>query len=150
MPPAPDGLVSRLVTYPIGVDEPDSCPLLDDIRQAKLDDEDLALLALPQVCKLIAGVSAGSPYLSGLIRQSPERFVNLLRCDPEAQLATLIDELDHSSLSVGTMTELMVELRKFKSQAALLTALCDLGGIWPIMTVTDALTRVADAATAQA
>ncbi|MEM9355173.1 MAG: bifunctional [glutamine synthetase] adenylyltransferase/[glutamine synthetase]-adenylyl-L-tyrosine phosphorylase [Pseudomonadota bacterium] len=150
MPSAPDGLVSRLVAFPVSADEPDSCPLLADIRQAKLNQQDLAILAVPQVGKLVAGISAGSPYLSGLIRQSPERFINLLRCDPELRLTTLIDELGQNSLSAETMAELMVELRNFKSEAALLIALCDLGGIWPIMTVTDALTRVADAATAQA
>ena len=34
-------------------------------------------------------------------------------------------------------------LRKMKSEAALLIALCDIGGVWPVMQVTDALTELA-------
>ena len=40
----------------------------------------------------------------------------------------------------------MRALRVFKTEVALLTALADLGGVWPAMTVTAALTECADAA----
>ena len=143
---APDEFISRLTTTPIGSHEPDNCPLLDDIRKAQLSGADLALLEEEKVQRLVAGIYDGSPYLSGLIRQQPDRFLRLLRCVPETQLDALIDGLTDASLKADTMNELMVELRKFKSEAALLTAMCDLAGIWPIMTVTDALTRVADTA----
>ena len=147
---APDEFISRLTTTPIGSHEPDSCPLLDDIRKEQLSDADLVLLDEERTQVLVAGIYDGSPYLSGLIRQQPERFLRLLRCVPETRLDALIAGLMDASLKAGTMTELMVELRKFKSESALLTAMCDLAGIWPIMTVTDALTHVADAAAAQA
>ena len=41
-------------------------------------------------------------------------------------------------------------LRRFKSEVALLVALADLGGVWPVMAVTAALTGCADAAAAAA
>jgi [glutamine synthetase] adenylyltransferase / [glutamine synthetase]-adenylyl-L-tyrosine phosphorylase len=44
----------------------------------------------------------------------------------------------------------MRELRLFKSDVALLTALCDLGGVWPVMTVARRLSEAADAAVAAA
>src|SRR5690242_18831503 len=34
-------------------------------------------------------------------------------------------------------------LRRMKSEAALLIALCDIGGVWPVMQVTSALTWLA-------
>src|SRR6202000_1230180 len=34
-------------------------------------------------------------------------------------------------------------LRRMKSEAALLIALCDIGGVWPVMRVTEALTELA-------
>ena len=40
----------------------------------------------------------------------------------------------------------MVTLRRMKAEAALLIALCDIGGVWPVMHVTKALTDVAVAA----
>ena len=36
--------------------------------------------------------------------------------------------------------EAMQLLRRMKSEAALLIALCDIGGVWPVMQVTAALT----------
>ena len=36
-------------------------------------------------------------------------------------------------------------LRRMKSEAALLIALCDIGGVWPVMQVTAALTDLAAA-----
>ena len=40
----------------------------------------------------------------------------------------------------------MRQLRRMKSEAALLIALCDIGGVWPVMRVTSALTEIAVAA----
>ena len=37
-------------------------------------------------------------------------------------------------------------LRRMKAEAALLIALCDIGGVWPVMRVTAALTDLAVAA----
>ena len=37
-------------------------------------------------------------------------------------------------------------LRRMKAEAALLIALADIGGVWPVMRVTAALTELADAA----
>ena len=48
------------------------------------------------------------------------------------------------------MPDAMRALRLFKSDIALLTALCDLGGVWPVMTVTRRLSEAADAAVAAA
>ena len=36
-------------------------------------------------------------------------------------------------------------LRRMKSEAALMIALCDIGGVWPVMQVTAALTDLATA-----
>ena len=40
-------------------------------------------------------------------------------------------------------TEVMYLLRRLKAEAALLIALCDIGGVWPVMRVTAALTDLA-------
>jgi glutamate-ammonia-ligase adenylyltransferase len=41
-------------------------------------------------------------------------------------------------------------LRRMKAEASLLVALADIGGIWPVMKITEALTRLADTAVAGA
>ena len=48
------------------------------------------------------------------------------------------------------MAGAMRELRLFKTEVALLTALCDIGGVWPVMNVTRHLSEAADAAVAAA
>ena len=42
--------------------------------------------------------------------------------------------------------EAMRELRRMKAEAALLIALADIGGVWPVMRTAHALTELADAA----
>ena len=145
----PNALVAQLVSTPIGDSGSEDCPLTQDIRKADLEAADLELLEMPLVCDLVAGISAGSTYLSGLIRQKPERFLGILRSDPDVRLNALIEELAQTAGRVESIEQLMVALRTFKSEAALLIALCDLSGVWPIMSVTNTLTRVADAATQQ-
>ena len=50
------------------------------------------------------------------------------------------------NLDTQTSDEVMRLLRQMKSEAALLIALCDIGGVWPVMQVTAALTDLAVAA----
>lgn len=103
----------------------------------------------PEVVKLVSGVFAGSPYLSGLIRRDPKRLARILEASPEAHLDRLIETLAADFRATPDAKTAMNLLRAFKNEAALLIALCDLGGVWPIMTVTGALTRVADAAVSE-
>jgi [glutamine synthetase] adenylyltransferase / [glutamine synthetase]-adenylyl-L-tyrosine phosphorylase len=118
--------------------------ILDDLLAALADHPaDRALLAAPPVRDLLLGIFAGSPYLSAMISRHPARLVRLLKASPEAHLAALLGQL--SASSPATIAELMAELRTVKSEIALLTALTDLGGVWPVMMVTDGLTRTADA-----
>ena len=44
----------------------------------------------------------------------------------------------------------MRALRRFKTEVALLAALCDLAGVWPVMTITRRLSEAADTAVAAA
>jgi [glutamine synthetase] adenylyltransferase / [glutamine synthetase]-adenylyl-L-tyrosine phosphorylase len=104
---------------------------------------DVQLLAAPLVRNLLRGIFAASPYLTALILRDPGRLVRLLQAPPEDHLNLLLAQLD--ALQPTTVIELMASLRKAKNEIALLTALADLGGVWPVMTVTDALTRTADA-----
>ncbi len=46
----------------------------------------------------------------------------------------------------GDEAEAMAALRRMKSEAALLIALTDLGGVWPVMQVTKAVTKLAETA----
>jgi glutamate-ammonia-ligase adenylyltransferase len=104
------------------------------------------LLATERASDLLAGIAEASPYLWDLVRADPERLVTLLATDPEARLAALIDQVARAGASATDDAEIMRALRRGKAEAALLIALADIGGAWPVERVTRALTRFADAA----
>jgi [glutamine synthetase] adenylyltransferase / [glutamine synthetase]-adenylyl-L-tyrosine phosphorylase len=104
------------------------------------------LLGLPFAREILLGVVEFSPYLFDLIRADPERLIRHFSCDPDAYLARLIENTAHEVLAAGAEAEVMRALRRMKSEAALLVALCDIGGVWRVMQVTAALTELAVAA----
>lgn len=105
-----------------------------------------ALLDEPRTRKLLAGVFSGSPYLTSLIERDPLRLQRILASAPEAHASELKRELSEK-ISVATgKADVTRALRVYKSEVALLTALADLGGVWPVMTVTEALSDCADTA----
>ncbi len=124
--------------------------LLADASEGTAGPRLAALAAHPPARDLLLGVLSGSPFLSGLIRRDPERLVRLLDANPEAHLEALVAGLARDVATAASIPDTMRLLRQFKSEVALLVALADLGGVWPVMTVTAAITTAADAATANA
>ncbi len=99
----------------------------------------------PRARTILLSLAEASPYLFDLIRADPARLVRLLECDPEQHLARLIAEAHREVAAASIEADAMCLLRRMKSEAALLIALCDIGGVWPVMRVTAALTEVASA-----
>lgn len=102
-----------------------------------------ALLVQPFLRTVLAGILEFSPYLFELVRADPARLIRLLECDPDAHLAFLVEDTPRTVPAAADEAGAMRRLRRMKSEAALLIALCDIGGVWPVMRVTAALTDVA-------
>src|SRR5215216_7550126 len=92
---------------------------------------------------ILLGIVEFSPYLFDLIRADAARLLRLLACDPEQHLTALIEQTSRDVLTAPGEAGVMHLLRRMKSEAALLIALCDIGGVWPVMRVTAALTDLA-------
>lgn len=88
------------------------------------------------VFELIVGTAGCSPYLRGLIHKENSWLGNIWDEDPNATFQSIIDNVDRSNLTVS--------LRAAKRRVALLTALCDLGGVWVLEEVTKTLTEFSD------
>ena len=110
----------------------------------------VALLQSPSIARLMAGIASGSPYLFELARSDPGRLLRCLTRPPEEHIEALCAEVRAAVARASTIAEAMTPLRRFKSEAALLVGLADLAGVWPVATVTQVLTRVADVATGAA
>ncbi|WP_264044955.1 bifunctional [glutamine synthetase] adenylyltransferase/[glutamine synthetase]-adenylyl-L-tyrosine phosphorylase [Methylobacterium flocculans] len=98
----------------------------------------------PAVQTLLLGIADHSAFLWPLIARAPERLAALLEAEPEAAHADIVArqraagrEADHAQ--VATV------LRRNRDAHALLVALADIGGLWPLETVTAALSDFADA-----
>ncbi len=121
---------ARLTRHPIAVDPGAAA---DAIRAfADLD---------PALRPLVAGTAGSSPYLRGLMAREGDWLRVALTLSPETALATVLTALD-----VVAPDQLAVALRQAKRRVALLSALADLGGVWPLEAVTGALTALADRA----
>jgi glutamate-ammonia-ligase adenylyltransferase len=88
---------------------------------------------------------AASPYLAALARTDPARLMRVVASNPDDHLHHLL----RSTAAVGHRLDIEIaqaELRRLKAELHLLTALCDLGKVWPVGVVTRALSLFADAA----
>jgi glutamate-ammonia-ligase adenylyltransferase len=123
--------------------------VLADLAQRSREDASLAslqpLLAQSEVHGLLSGIFGASPFLTSLIERDPAALLRALSTPPEQRFDELVSEVS-AAARAGAMPEAMRTLRLFKSDIALLTALCDLGGVWPVMTVAHKLSEAADAA----
>src|SRR5262245_34656417 len=152
--PAATSLGERLGVAPVVHDRPQAARVLADLGERVRQDASLAPLAgvldAVPVGELLAGIFGASPFLTALIERDPARLLRLLAVSPEARFEELCREVSAATIDAGTLIEAMRSLRVFKNEVALLTALCDLGGVWPVMSVARRLSQAADAAVAAA
>lgn len=102
-------------------------------------------LMTAQARPLAEAIATGSPYLRQLMLRDPDYAAAVFHQAPEALLDAEISGLA-SVDSTLSQAEVMRALRLAKKRVALLIAVADLSGRWPVEQVTDALTAFADAA----
>lgn len=124
----------------------------DLIKRAErlgLAEDQCALLRDEKVARLLGGIDAGSPYLRMLINADIARTLDLLSSNPDVRIkdinARMLAAADHAETNAAGFKSVMAAARRLKTEAALLIALADLGGVWPVETVVTALTDLADA-----
>ena len=89
---------------------------------------------------LLVGMAGSSPYLAELLTREAGWLLPALD-DPEGALDQVLAEVPE-----GPPDRLGAALRQAKRRVALLSAVMDLSGAWPLETVTGSLTRLADLA----
>jgi [glutamine synthetase] adenylyltransferase / [glutamine synthetase]-adenylyl-L-tyrosine phosphorylase len=140
-------LAARLVGGP-HVSAPDKAEQrltdwLTDLASEQATTIDRLLARFPLARTILLGIAEASPYLFDLVRADGARLIRLLECEPEPHLIQLIEETCREVSDASSEADVMQMLRRMKAEAALLIALCDIGGVWSVMRVTAALTDVA-------
>ncbi len=115
-------------------------PLPFDLAAAA--DTAAAFAGLPAALQdLLASVAGCSPYLKGLLGREADWLRKAVLLVPEQALEAVLEAPADAGLE-----DLGAALRQMKRRVALLSGLCDLGGVWPLEAVTAALTQAADRA----
>ena len=116
---------------------------LTELEPAAADGFRELFASTPKAQIVLQAIAEASPYLFDLVRADPPRALRLLRSDPDQQLTSLIARTEAEILAASSEAAAMTILRRMKAEAALLIALCDIGDVWPVMRVTEALTDIA-------
>ncbi|MEO0994601.1 MAG: glutamine-synthetase adenylyltransferase, partial [Pseudomonadota bacterium] len=119
-------------------------PVVTDAALAEAIAPDLP--ALGPLRDLALGAAANAPYLARLLTRHGPWLAERTDDAPETVLASLFNDLRREAAVAGDANALGVTLRQAKARAALLIALADLGGVWPLETVTGALSDLATTA----
>ncbi|SED96765.1 glutamate-ammonia-ligase adenylyltransferase [Rhizobiales bacterium GAS188] len=143
-------LIKRIVTAP-RLPQDEKRDALAAILERVEDEELRARLASlvapePKAARLLGAMLAYSPFLTRILVTRPDWLLEALAQPPSAHLDHLIDTMRRACARATSDDEVMPLLRHTRQRVALLVALADLGGVWTLDEVTEALTRLADAA----
>jgi len=124
-------------------------------RVARLDDEAMAktattLAADPDGQRLLAALFGNSPFLTQCVLLDVGFFTQLATGGPGVVLSDVLKRLKSELAPETDRGKLMAGLRIARRQVALLVAVADLTGHWPLENVVGALSDFADAAVAAA
>ncbi|MGE0845879.1 MAG: bifunctional [glutamine synthetase] adenylyltransferase/[glutamine synthetase]-adenylyl-L-tyrosine phosphorylase [Flavobacteriaceae bacterium] len=142
-------LIDRLQSAPRAADPERAEGFRDDLSEALAEAGcgDLAgRLDAKPLAAFIDGVTDGSPYLREIMLREPALLADTLLAAPQERLDALLEQGAADCRDAEDMAAAMVALRRLKEAAALLVALCDLGGVWSVEEVTGGLSRIAGTA----
>ncbi len=92
---------------------------------------------------LLDGIFGNSPFLTALIEREAAFAARLFREGPDPALASVREDLDRVRADAAGGADPSVPLRRGKRRVALLTAVADLNGVWPLEQITAALSDFA-------
>jgi glutamate-ammonia-ligase adenylyltransferase len=101
------------------------------------------LMEVPDVLSMLRSVGGNSPYLAGLMLREADSVRRLVTDGPDAAFAHALSCLSHVS-PASKRPEIAAALRQAKRVVALIVAIADIGGNWPLETVTGALSELAE------
>ncbi|MEM9683665.1 MAG: bifunctional [glutamine synthetase] adenylyltransferase/[glutamine synthetase]-adenylyl-L-tyrosine phosphorylase, partial [Pseudomonadota bacterium] len=95
---------------------------------------------------LLEAIFGNSPFLSELLLRNPEIATGLIERNPETVHRSIVDAVVSEAAEETSHEKVMAVLRRGKNKVALLIALADIANLWPLESVTGALSDYADLA----
>jgi glutamate-ammonia-ligase adenylyltransferase len=108
-----------------------------------IGETETRLLKKPGFLPMLRCLGGNSPYLAALALRESDIIRRLATNGPEAAFAHCLSCLGHVSPS-ARRPDIAEALRRAKRGGALIAAIADVGGIWPLETVTAALSDLAE------
>ena len=126
-------LAAQFVSGPELFDAPEAERRFADWLTDIAPDQASALRAIvdqyPYARAILFGIAEASPYLFDLLRADAARALRVLNGDPGKALPDLIARAVELVGEASSEADVMIALRRMKSEAALMIALCDIGGV---------------------
>jgi len=120
----------------------------DLIANTTFSETEMATLNAAKAVALLGFLKACSPFLSGLIRRDPHRWLRVLQSPPQAHMDHVLDDLRQRTAEASATREGLQQIaecaREAKAEAALLIACADICNQWNLEQVTGALSALAD------
>ena len=129
-------------SWPEPFDEGASARLLE--RFAALGRAEARLAATPDGAAMLRGIGGNSPYLSDLALREAGAVLRLRAEGADATVAAAMTDLARTKPN-AKRDRVAAALRQAKRQVALVCALADIGGLWKLEQVTEALSALAEA-----
>ena len=104
------------------------------------------ILASQDGARILDAIFGNSPFLSLCLLKDVSFSVKLLEDGPESALTSVYTELHELDQRHPDLSTVSIALRKAKQKIALTTALADIAGHWPLMTITETLSDFASLA----
>jgi glutamate-ammonia-ligase adenylyltransferase len=102
----------------------------------------------PEATALLDALFGNSPYLTETALRDPGFMTDLWRSGPDTALTdikSLLSAAQKEARGDGTPEKVAATLRRLKRRAALVVAVADIAGVWPLDKITGALSLVASA-----
>ena len=114
-------------------------------RFAALGRAEARFARAPRTAAVLAAIGGNSPYLADLALREAASLRLLAARGPQAVIDRALGQLAAAS-AAAARPRIAALLRQAKRQVALAVALADIGGLWNLAQVTEALTELADRA----
>jgi glutamate-ammonia-ligase adenylyltransferase len=126
--------------WPVPYDEAAADRLVE--RFQAIGEDEVRLLGAHGVLSMLRCLGGNSPYLAGLLLREPDVVKRFVTDGPDLAIAHALSNLSHV-FPASKRPVVAAALRQAKRAVALIVAIADVGGSWPLETITATLSKLA-------